>query len=92
MKQVYKIILGLESLLMIPLVAMQFSDEIQWSFFDFLIMAILLLVLGLGIHLILKKVKTKGNQWAWIFIALVLFFLFWAELAVGIFGTPFAGN
>ncbi len=79
-------------LLLIPLIAMQFSDEVNWTAFDFLIMGGLLLGLGLLIDLILRKVKTKNARIYLVIGILVLFLLVWAELAVGIFGTPFSGS
>lgn len=79
-------------LLLIPLIAMQFSDEVNWTASDFLIMGGLLLGLGLLIDLILRKVKTKNARIYLVIGILVLFLLVWAELAVGIFGTPFSGS
>jgi hypothetical protein len=38
-----------------------------------------------------RKMKTKKKIIITI-IVIVILFLVWAELAVGIFGTPFAGN
>lgn len=79
-------------LLFIPLIAMQFTNEVNWTFFDFIVMGILLLSTGLLIDFVLRKV-TKTNQKILLIIIVVgLFLLVWAELAVGIFGTPFAGS
>ena len=33
-------------LLLIPMIAMQLTDEVKWSFFDFLIMGIMLSITG----------------------------------------------
>jgi hypothetical protein len=52
----------------------------------------LLLGLGLLIDLVLRKVKTKNARIYLVIGILVLFLLVWAELAVGIFGTPFSGS
>jgi hypothetical protein len=79
-------------LLLIPLVAMQFTNEVDWNIFDFTIMGILLLGTGLLIELVLRKVKDGINRILISFVVLLVFFLIWAELAVGIFGTPFAGS
>lgn len=40
----------------------------------------------------MNKVSKKNNRLALIAIILIVFLLIWAELAVGIFGTPFAGS
>lgn len=80
------------TLLIIPLAAMQFSAEVNWSLFDFIIAAILLFGTGLSIEFVLRKVKQSKLR---ILISLIILFvlvLVWAELAVGIFGTPFAGS
>lgn len=79
-------------LLLIPFLAMQFTDEVNWSVFDFAVMGILLLSTGILLDLVLRKVKTVQNRLLVGFVVLLAFFLIWAELAVGIFGSPFAGS
>lgn len=79
-------------LLLIPLIGMQFSSDIDWSGFDFLIMGILLLGTGLLIDLALRKIPDTKNRIIVSGIILAVFLLIWAELAVGIFGTPLAGS
>ena len=79
-------------LLLIPLTAMQFSNEVEWSWFDFVIMGIVLLLLGLGISTISKSVKLRHKRYAYYFFIIAVFLILWAELAVGVFGSPFAGN
>ena len=80
------------AILMIPLVAMQFTKEVAWSGSDFLIMGILLSVTAFFVDFILRIVAVNGKRFFYIALALIVFFLIWAELAVGIFGTPFAGS
>jgi len=79
-------------LLLIPLIAMQLTSEVNWSFFDFIIMGTLLTITGLLTRIILKKVKSYKYKKILIVTILLIFLLIWAELAVGLFGTPFAGN
>ncbi|UBZ07206.1 hypothetical protein LDL76_00490 [Salegentibacter mishustinae] len=86
------ILLIVGALLLIPFIAMQFSSEVVWTASDFIIMGILLLVTGLGIDLVLRKVSSSKNRLIMGGIILALFFMIWAELAVGVFGTPFAGS
>ena len=71
---------------------MAISDEINWSVFDFIIMGFLLILLSIGINFVIKPVKNLKNRFLYIGILVLIFILIWAELAVGIFGTPFAGN
>lgn len=86
------IVLTVPFLLLIPFIAMQFTSEVDWSPFDFLVMGTLLLGTGLVVELVLRKVKKAEHRIALCAAVLVLFLLIWAELAVGIFGTPFAGS
>ena len=79
-------------LLIIPLIAMQLTDEVEWSLFDFIIMGTLLLITGLMGEIIFKKVKKYKHRVILYVVVSIIFFLIWAELAVGIFGTPFAGS
>lgn len=79
-------------LLSIPFVAMQFTDEVKWSGFDFLVMGILLLGTGLICEWILRKVKARQNRIILCIVAVAVLILIWMELAVGIFGTPLAGS
>ena len=79
-------------LLLIPFVSMQFTDEVNWDLTDFLIMGVLLLGTGLLCEGALRRVKKNSTRLLICGIILILFFVVWAELAVGIFGTPFAGS
>ena len=77
---------------MIPLIAMQLTDEVKWSLFDFIIMGAMLSITGLLGEVILKKVKKSKHRLILYITIVMIFFLIWAELAVGIFGTPYAGD
>jgi peptidoglycan/LPS O-acetylase OafA/YrhL len=79
-------------LLTIPLIAMQFTQEVNWNITDFIKMAALLFGIVLLCDVVLKKVKSTKWRLLICGIVLLIFFLIWAELAVGIFGTPFAGS
>jgi hypothetical protein len=72
-------------ILTIPLVAMQFSSEVNWSVADFIIMGVLLFGTGTILTYGVSKLKSRNHRI--IFgIAVALSFLYiWAELAVGIF-------
>lgn len=79
-------------LLMVPLVAMQFSSEVNWTTSDFLVAAVLLLGTGFLSEVVLTRVKSLSTRLILCGLVLFALFLIWAELAVGIFGTPFAGS
>ena len=91
-KRLTGILLAAMALLLILFIAMQFSEEMNWSLFDFIIAAVLLFGTGLIFELVLRKVKTMKYRLAICAGILFALFMIWVELAVGIFGTPFAGN
>ncbi|WP_029985579.1 hypothetical protein [Pedobacter jeongneungensis] len=79
-------------ILAIPLIAMQFSQEVKWTLIDFATAGALLLSTGLAIELVIRNLKTGTLRTIILVVILLALFLIWAELAVGIFGTPFAGS
>jgi peptidoglycan/LPS O-acetylase OafA/YrhL len=91
-KRLKGILLTVALLLLVPLLAMQFTNEVNWTLFDFLIAGILLLGIGLLCELVIRKVRKPEHRIAICAVLLVAFLLIWIELAVGIFGTPFAGT
>lgn len=91
-KRLTGIVLAVAFLLLIPLIAMQFTDEVDWSLFDFIVAGILLLGTGLMCELVMRKVSNIRHRVIICLAILGALFLIWAELAVGIFGTPFAGS
>ena len=91
-KRLLIILLSLAILLFIPLIAMQFTEEVHWTLVDFVVAGALLLGTGLMAELILRR-TTKINYRIILFLVLLtLLLLIWAELAVGVFGTPFSGQ
>jgi hypothetical protein len=72
--------------------AMQLNSSVHWSLGDFILMGLLLMGLGICIALILNRIKNRKKSLLYIWILIILFLLIWAELAVGIFNTPFAGS
>jgi len=79
-------------ILLIPLVAMQFTEAVNWSLVDFVVAGLLLLATGFMLEIILRKVKSTKFRIAICLALLILLILIWTELAVGIFGTPLAGS
>jgi len=80
------------TILLIPFIAMQLTNEVNWSLFDFIIMGAMLTITGLLGEIIFKKVKKYKHRVTLYVVVAIIFLLIWAELAVGIFGTPFAGS
>lgn len=91
-KRLMGIVLTVVFILLIPFIAMQFTAEVSWTLFDFVVAGVLLLGTGLMCELAMRKVKNVNHRIGVIAVILVVLFLVWAELAVGIFGTPLAGS
>ena len=91
-KQLLRVVLVTAAILLIPFVAMQFTGEVNWTASDFVIMGVLLFGTGLLLQFAANKIRsTKSRLLAIAAIAFVFLFV-WAELAVGIVGSPFAGS
>ena len=91
-KRLTIILLTVISLLFTPLIAMQFTSEVNWSGSDFLIMGILLFGTGILCEFILRFFATRKQRLIFCGIAILAFLLIWAEMAVGIFNSPIAGS
>ena len=91
-KRLISVVLTSAILLLIPLIAMQFTDEVNWNLFDFIIAGTLLIGTGLIIQLVFWKTKKIKYRIIIVAALLIVFLLIWAELAVGIFGTPLSGH
>lgn len=92
-KQITQTIYALPlALLSIPLVGNLFSKEVNWSGSDFLIAGILLFTTAFLINLVRNRIKKQGQKVLIVIFILLALALIWLELAVGIFGSPFAGS
>ncbi|NOR87914.1 MAG: hypothetical protein GQ527_09915 [Bacteroidales bacterium] len=79
-------------ILLLPLIAMQFTDEVNWTLLDFVIAGILLTGTALMLEITIRKVKNTSYRIVIIIAILIALFLIWAELAVGIFEGSFSGS
>ena len=91
-KRLLRIAVVVAAILLIPFTAMQFTAEVDWNLFDFIVMGVLLFGAGLLIDWVWYKVKNMEYRLMLIGAIAISLFLIWAELAVGIFGSPFAGS
>lgn len=80
------------TILLIPLITMQFTTEVNWEISDFLIAGSLLFVFGILIELIIRKVKQSHLKVVFIAVIILLLLLIWMELAVGLFNSPISGS
>lgn len=79
-------------ILLIPLVAMLFTNEVNWTISDFIISSFLLLSTGIIFHFTIRKVRSFRYRVVISIALLLILLMIWAELAVGIFDTPFSGS
>jgi hypothetical protein len=78
--------------LLVPLVAMQFTDEVAWGAADFVAAGTLLFGVGLAYELLVRRTSDARRRIAAGAAVVGTFLLIWVELAVGLLGTPFAGQ
>jgi hypothetical protein len=85
-KNIIRIALVTGLLLLVPLVAMQFSDEVVWGPFDFLIAGALLFGTGVSFELLRRKTRSMAYRLAAGIGLAASLLMVWANLAVGIIG------
>ncbi len=80
------------ALLCIPLLGNVFSKEVNWTTSDFLIAGALLFTTAFLINLVRSRIKKQSQRILISIFILLVFALIWIEIAVGIFGSLFAGS
>ena len=75
------------ALLLLPAVAMQFTDEVNWTAFDFLAAALMLLFLGGAIEFAMRTARTMPSRAGLMIGGLAAFLTFWINGAVGFIGS-----
>lgn len=86
-KRLVRIVIAIITLLAIPLVAMQFTDEVNWSASDFIIMGIMLSVAGALFEIGARFSKNTPYRVGLATAVGTGFLLTWMNLAVGIIGS-----
>lgn len=71
-------------ILLIPLVAMQFSDDVVWSWFDFAAMGVLLGGTGLMLELVVRNVRDTRYRLAIAGAIVLTLLVVWVQLSAGI--------
>jgi len=74
-------------LLLIPLIAMQFTNEVDWTLSDFIIAGLLIYGTGLSYIFITKLTMNTVYRIAVGFSLISGLFLLWSNMAVGIIGS-----
>ena len=89
-QKIYLIIFGF--LLSIILLLNFISDEFDWNIFDFIVLIIMMIFTAALFEIATRTAKTKKNQKILFILITIIFLLILAELGVGIFDSPFAGD
>jgi hypothetical protein len=85
--KVWYVAFATAAILVAPLVAMHFTDEVNWGLLDFIVMGFLLFGTGLT-YVFISRISEKGAYRAAVGLAVVAgFLLIWMNLAVGIIGS-----
>ena len=80
------------SIIGVLFVSMFFTTEMKWDLADFVLASILLFGTGVAGVFIWEWVKiSRWRIFLLVLLALLVVFI-WAELAVGLVGSPFAGS
>jgi hypothetical protein len=78
--------IGAATLLLLPLLAMQFTKEVRWDAADFLLFALMLATAGGAFELFARRTRSTAYLLGGGVAVLGAFLLFWSNLAVGIIG------
>lgn len=87
LKAARRIGLATALLLLVPLVAMRFTEEVDWSLFDFVVAGTLLFGAGMTYQLIAARFSTRRHRVAVGIVVTAALLLAWVHLAVGLFGN-----
>jgi hypothetical protein len=75
------------TLLLLPLISMQFTTEVNWTGFDFVVAGILLGGTAVLIELGCRLSANLSGRAGWALLVLTCLLLIWINLAVGIIGS-----
>ena len=78
---------GAAALLLLPLVAMQFTDEVVWTFIDFATAGVLVLVTAIVFEVIARRSPNTAYRMAATIALAASFLLVWVSISVGIIGA-----
>lgn len=85
LKPLSGVALATAALLLLPLLAMQVTDEVSWGWGDFLAAGVLLFGTGTAIVLVRRHFGPSLARTAVVAAIVLAAVLLWAELAVGLF-------
>ena len=73
------------ALLLLPLVAMQFTEEVSWTLADFAVAAALLGGAGVAYEIAARRIRNPGRRRLAAVAIVALVAVIWAQGAVGLF-------
>ena len=76
------------ALLLVPLVAMHFTDQVRWNAMDFIVAGVLMFTAGFSFAQVLRSTRRPALRLAFGLALAGAFLLVWANLAVGMAGPP----
>lgn len=82
-KNIIRVLLATLGILLVPFVAMQFTNEVVWTSGDFVVAGVMIFIAGMLVDLAMRKMGR--HKIVGILVIFVLFAWLWAELAVGVF-------
>ncbi|MEJ2257835.1 MAG: hypothetical protein P8X98_12680, partial [Woeseiaceae bacterium] len=80
------IVLATLAILLVPLIAMQFTTEVRWDRTDFIVMGVLLSGMATLFVLAARKISPQQRTVVGVLFGAVFLYV-WAELAVGVFSN-----
>lgn len=86
-----RLLIGVTAVLLVLFFGASPIEGVSWSLFDFLVLGLLLFIPGFLYILISPRISRRCRFIVSIVLIIVAVFI-WAELAVGLVGSPFAGN
>jgi hypothetical protein len=86
-KSITRISLITLSILMVPLIAMQFTKEVNWQSADFAVFGAMLLSVGLAYEFLAAKMGAFRYKAAMALALVGAFILLWGNMAVGLIGS-----
>lgn len=91
-KRLAIVLIIVAALLLVPLIAMLFTNEVKWDILDFAIAGALLFSTGLIGDFIITNIRQRWQRIVLVIILLIILLFIWMHLAVGIFTLSFGGT
>jgi len=83
-KDMTRVVIGTLLVLLVPFLAMQFTDEVRWDAADFITIGALLMAAGSVYTFVISRLHNKVRRQIFGAALLLAVMLIWIELAVGI--------